>query len=190
MDIFSIILIAIGLAMDCFAVSISKGICAQKFYAGYTFRMALLFGLFQAVMPFIGFIAGSFFVEQIKAIDHWIALLLLGFIGVHTIIESLKKDDDEAEPCEPCKQFKWKTLLSLAVATSIDALATGVVFVPFSDVIYQAVIMIGCTSFLFSFAGMGIGVYFGKRFKFNVELLGGIILVCIGLKIWVEHVFF
>jgi putative Mn2+ efflux pump MntP len=189
MDIFSLLLIAIALAMDCFAVSISTGISVHKFYVGYTLRMAFLFGLFQALMPLGGYFAGYFFVEQIKAVDHWIALLLLGFLGGRMIIESLKKDDEE--PCEEGnKHFKWKTLLSLAVATSIDALATGLVFLPFPGMICRAILIIGCTSFLFSVVGMAIGTYFGKRFHFNVELLGGIILVAIGVKIWIEHTFF
>jgi putative Mn2+ efflux pump MntP len=190
LDIFSIILLAIGLAMDCFAVSISKGVCARRFYAGYTFWMAFLFGFFQAVMPLIGYFAGIFFVEQIKTVDHWIALVLLGFIGVRMIIESLKKDDEKCETGEARKHFNWKTLLSLAIATSIDALAIGVVFISFADVIWRAVIIIGFTSFLFSVIGMAIGTSFGKRFHFNAELIGGIILVGIGLKIWAEHIFF
>ncbi|GHT44447.1 putative manganese efflux pump MntP [Planctomycetales bacterium] len=176
--------------MDCFAVSISKGICVRRFYVGYTFWMAFLFGLFQAVMPLIGYFAGIFFVGQIKTVDHWIALGLLGFIGVRMITESLKKNDEECETREVRKHFNWKTLLPLAVATSIDALVVGVVFVSSADVIGLAVIIIGGTSFLFSCVGMAVGTYFGKRFHFNAELFGGVILVGIGLKIWAEHIFF
>lgn len=192
MDIFSIILLAIGLAMDCFAVSITKGICVKKFKFFYTLRMAILFGVFQALMPLIGFFIGSAFAEQIKYVDHWIALILLAFIGGRMIYQAVKGNDDEPENCSDTipVHFQWKVLLPLAIATSIDALATGVVLVPFPEVIFKAVLIIGGVSFLLSFVGMFIGVCCGKRFNFKVEILGGIILIAIGLKIWIEHMFF
>lgn len=188
MDVFSIVLIAVGLAMDCFAVSISKGICVRKFYFSYTFRMALLFGIFQGIMPLIGFCLSSFFAEQIKVVDHWIAFVLLGFIGVRMIIEAFKSDEDDCDITDSVKKhFKWKVLFSLAIATSIDALATGVVFAPFPEIIWMAIIIIAIASFLFSFAGVLIGIHFGKRFHFKVEVLGGLILIAIGCKILIEH---
>lgn len=192
MDILSIVLIAIGLAMDCFAVSISKGICTKKFYLSHTLRMALLFGLFQGLMPLIGYYVSSMFAEQIKRVDHWIAFILLGFIGIRMIIEAFKEGGNPS--CEESesvnKHFKWQGLFSLAIATSIDALATGVIFAPFPELIWIAVGIIALTSFIFSIAGVYIGVHFGKRFHFKVEAIGGVILMLIGLKILVEHLFF
>lgn len=191
MDIISLILISVGLAMDCLAVSISKGICVRKIYIGYTLRMAFLFGLFQALMPLIGFFVGKVFAEQIKSVDHWIALILLAFIGIRMIVEARGKSPYEID-CSGsvASHFKIKELLPLAVATSIDALATGVILISFPEFIWKAILVIGSTSFLFSFIGMFIGTYFGKRFHFKVEILGGVILIFIGLKIWVEHMFF
>lgn len=193
MDIFSIIFIAVGLAMDCFAVSISKGICTKKFFLSYAVRMAFLFGFFQAAMTAIGYGISSYFAEEIMSVDHWIAFVLLCFIGVKMIVESLeKKKEDEKKECKEdiSKHFKWKALISLSIATSIDALATGVVFAPYPQYIWLAVLLIGICSFVFSIVGVILGVYAGKRFKFNVEMAGGIILIAIGSKILIEHLFF
>lgn len=188
MDIFSIVFIAVGLAMDCFAVAISKGICARRYYWRYALRMGLLFGAFQALMPLIGFFISSSFAAQIRLIDHWIALILLAFLGVRMIIGAFEEDED----CQDSvvAHFKWRGLLTLAIATSIDALAAGVIFAPFPESIWMAVLIIGCASFLFSVAGMFIGAHFGNRFHFKVEVPGGIILIAIGIKIWIEHMFF
>ncbi len=191
MDIISIILIAIGLAMDCFAVSITQGIRSHTLCAGSNKRlknmgalwMALLFGLFQGGMPLIGFFAGVAFTEQIARFDHWIALVLLGLIGGKMIWESLHED----EKVEEHSDFSFRTLLLLAIATSIDALATGIIFVPTPDVLWLAVGVIALVSFGFAICGYWIGVVCGKRFHFNVELLGGIILIAIGAKIFIEH---
>ena len=190
MNILSIVFIAMGLAMDCFAISISKGICTGKFYFRYAFRIALLFGLFQGLMPLIGYFVANNFAEQITRFDHWIAFVLLGFIGTKMIVEAFKKKEECDEHESIKKHFQWKILLSLAVATSIDALATGIIFVPFPELIWVAVIIIAVASFIFSFAGVIIGVRFGKRFHLKVEALGGIILIIIGLKILIEHLFF
>ncbi len=186
MDILSIILIAIGLAMDCFAVSITKGITSGKSQWSKALLMALLFGLFQGGMPLIGFFAGVAFTDQIARFDHWIALLLLGFIGGKMIWESLHETEDE-DTCTKHCDFSLKTLVLLAIATSIDALATGIIFVPTPEIIWQAVSIIALVSFLFAGVGYTIGVFCGKRFHFNVELLGGLILIAIGLKIFIEH---
>ena len=186
MDILSIIIIGIGLAMDCFAVSISKGICVIKFPWGPTFRMAFLFGLFQGLMPLIGYVAGIAFARQITSIDHWVALILLSLIGGKMVIEGIKSHDPD---CSIEKNpFHWMTLLSLALATSIDALATGIVFVPYPHLIWIAIAIIGFISFCFTFIGVFIGVHFGKRFHIKVEIWGGIILIGIGLKILIEHI--
>jgi putative Mn2+ efflux pump MntP len=185
MDILSIIIIGIGLAMDCFAVSISKGVCLKKFKLKKAFRMAMLFGLFQGLMPLIGYFAGFSFAKQISDYDHWIAFILLGGIGLKMFIEGLKPIDPHCEiKTDP---FKWKLLFTLALATSIDALATGIVFVPYPTKIAFAVITIGFVSFLFSIIGVYLGVHFRQKIKINAELPGGIILIGIGLKILLEH---
>ena len=187
MDILSIVLIAVGLAMDCFAISISKGICTGKFYFRYAFRMAFLFGLFQGGMPIIGYFAANSFSEHINSIDHWIAFALLVFIGVKMIVDAFKKQEECTEHESLKKHFRWKTLLLLAVATSIDALATGIIFVSSPELIWTAAIIIALASFVFSFIGVVIGIRFGKRFHLKVEALGGGILIIIGLKILIEH---
>jgi putative Mn2+ efflux pump MntP len=184
MDILSIIIIGIGLAMDCLAVSISKGICAKKFFFWHTLRMAFLFGVFQAIMPLIGHAAGSSFAKQMQSFDHWLAFGLLAAIGGKMLYEGFQPHDPD---CVTPNPFKWASLLPLAFATSIDALATGIVFVPYRDIIWIAIAIIGLISFIFTFIGMYIGIHFGKRFHVKVEVIGGIILIGIGLKILIEH---
>ncbi len=185
MDFLSIIIIGIGLAMDCFAVSISKGMCLKKLKWKKVLRMAFLFGLFQALMPLIGYFGGMTFAKFISSFDHWIAFGLLGIIGGKMFIEGLKPIDPHCDITP--NPFKWKTLFTLAIATSIDAMATGIVFVPFPEKIWFAIFNIGIISFIFTIIGVHIGVHFKKRMKFNVEILGGIILIGIGLKILIEH---
>ncbi len=185
MDFLSIIIIGTGLAMDCFAVSIGKGMCLKKIKWKKAFRMAFLFGLFQAFMPMIGYFGGLTFAKFINAFDHWIAFILLGFIGIKMFIEGLKPIDPHCELTP--NPFKWKVLFTLAIATSIDALATGIVFVPFPDIIWIAISIIGFISFIFSVIGLYSGFRFKKKFKFNVEIIGGIILFGIGLKILIKH---
>ncbi len=194
MDIISIIVIAVGLAMDCFAVAVSKGICVARFNLGYTLKMALLFGLFQGGMPLIGYFAGISFAETITKIDHWAAFALLTFIGGKMIYEgATKKENIECEneviktDDRLKKMFGLGTLISLAVATSIDALVTGLIFVPFPNFILIAVTIIGLTSFLLTIIGSYIGVRFGRRFKLNANMGGGVILIAIGSKILIEH---
>ncbi|MCQ2334465.1 MAG: manganese efflux pump MntP family protein [Paludibacteraceae bacterium] len=191
MDLLSVILIGIGLAMDCFAVSTAKGIASKKSMWGWAAIMAVLFGLFQGGMPLIGFFAGSIFSDFFSRFSPWIALALLAYIGGKMIWESLHEDEqDEAENDSLVATFSVKELIILAIATSIDALATGVIFIPCPERIWLGVSIIALISFLASLVGYAIGIVFGKRFTFNVELLGGIILICIGLKIWAEGLFF
>lgn len=188
MNLSTIILIGIGLSMDCFAVSTSKGICAKKFKWKYALRMAFLFGFFQAAMPLISYFAGSGFASDIRIYDHWIAFILLALIGLKMFIEGFKHPIDP--DCRVVKHpFRWKALITLAFATSIDALATGVIFIPYPEYIWMAIGIIGIISFSFSFIGFGLGIKFRKRFKFNVEILGGLMLIGIGLKILLEHLF-
>ena len=188
MSLIEIILIAIGLAMDCFAVSIASSICYGKYNWPKIVRMALFFGLFQGGMPLIGWACGISFAEFIHSIDHWLALGILGFLGGKMIYESFKDDDEDDVVCEaksPYGSFRMVTIL--AVATSIDALATGLIFVPLGNLMFSASGIIAVVSFLFTIVGCVLGVAFGKRIKFNVEAIGGAILIAIGLKIFIEH---
>lgn len=189
MDILSITVIAVGLAMDCFAVSVSTGINTGRWRGG-ALLMALLFGLFQGGMPLVGFFAGIGFAGWISRYDHWIALVLLGFIGGKMIWEGLHTGSGSLEEAtgQDGNPFALPRLIVLSFATSIDALATGIIFVPTPSVIWLAVGIIALVSFLFSLGGYLTGVFFGKRFRLNMNLIGGLILLAIGIKIFVEHV--
>ncbi|MBQ0118196.1 MAG: manganese efflux pump [Bacteroidales bacterium] len=190
MNILTIILISVGLAMDCFAVSVAKGLAVDvhEVFAKrqHPWLMAVLFGLFQGLMPLMGYYAGTLFSNFFNQYSGIIALVLLGYIGGKMVWEGCHKT---ATLTDRPNDFSLKTLFVLAVATSIDALATGVIFIPVPHVLWLAIAIIALTSFLFSLMGYLIGVYVGQRFHFNVELLGGIILVTIGLKIFIEGVF-
>lgn len=183
MSFIEILLLGIGLAMDCFAVSLSKGIAARKFYPA-SLVMALFFGVFQAGMPLIGYLAGEYFSTFVQKFAPWIALLLLAFIGGKMIKEHFSEDGESASA-----DYRFLTIIIMSVATSIDALATGLIFVGQPGVIWLAVSVIGVCSVLFSLLGTLLGVFVGARFKFPAELVGGIILIGIGLKIWVEALF-
>lgn len=184
MDILTIILLAVALAMDCFAVSITNGIALRQFHFVPIMKMAFLFGLFQAAMPFLGWLAGVGFKDYIETFDHWIALGVLVFLGAKMIYESLsEKEDEDSQPA-----LNWKRLVFLAVATSIDALATGLVFI--TETVSRflfALLMIGLFSFGFSLLGNAIGVFVGKHLPVNMELVGGLVLIGIGVKIFCEH---
>lgn len=190
MGFVELFILAIGVSMDAFAVSICKGLSVKKLRPKHCLICGLYFGIFQAVMPLIGWFLGMQFQSLITSVDHWIAFVLLGVIGFNMIREALGKDDEE-ETCEcQAEAFDFKTMLPLAVATSIDALAIGVTLA-FLDVnIVPAVSFIGITTFVCSSIGVKIGNVFGVRFKSKAELLGGVVLVAIGLKILIEHLFF
>lgn len=188
MNQLDIWMLAIALAMDCFTVSIVSGVIVRRWLWGMILRIAFLFGLFQAMMPLIGWMATSHFSEQLEFIDHWIAFGLLAFIGGKMIRESFGPEEEQ--------QFNPKNLhtqLLLAVATSIDALAIGISFActdyrEFSQIAYP-LFVIGLVSFMFSLFGYKLGVRFGKSIarKLKPELLGGIILIVIGIKILITH---
>lgn len=185
MDILSIILIAIGLAMDCFAVSIAQGLdidIRDTKQQPQVLLMATLFGLFQGGMPLIGYYAGTLFADFFSRYAPWIALTLLAFIGGKMVYESLTEKEEQDQHANWALLF----LLTMAVATSIDALATGVIFIPVPEQLWFGVGIIALMSFLFSLLGCFIGSTFGKRFRLNVGLIGGLILIGIGLKIWIE----
>jgi putative Mn2+ efflux pump MntP len=187
MSIFTIILLAIGLAMDCFAVSVCKGLTSPHGYVPRYVKpmlMALLFGVFHAGMPLIGYFTGSFFASFFERFAPWIALALLGFIGGKMIYDSLHDADDEAHLAD----FSFWGLLSLAFATSMDTLATGVIFIPHPEVLWLAVGVIAATCFVFSMTGFVLGHIVGARLRVNVNILGGVILILIGVKIFLEGV--
>ena len=184
MGIIELILIAIGLSMDAFAVAICAGLTLQKVNAKNAVIIGLYFGGFQAGMPIIGYLAGTQFADRITAIDHWIAFVLLAFIGGKMIRDSLKKDDgDEGGIKAP----SVRTMVPLALATSIDALAVGVSFAFLAVNIAAAATAIGVTTLAFSCGGVFIGKAAGLKFKNKAELIGGLILVAIGFKILLEH---
>ena len=187
MDFITILFIGIGLAMDASAVSLAKGMGLDKDQVKkYAFILALAFGLFQALMPAIGYFAGSHFAEYIQSIDHWIAFILLSFIGINMIHEGKEEKEDN----EKSTSLAFKDVLILAIATSIDALAVGVSFAFLKVNLLEAVLTIGCTTFILSFFCVLFGKKLGSLFEKYAEFLGGGILILLGLKILIEHLFF
>ena len=185
MSTLEIWLLAISLAMDCFSVSITSGIILRQIYWRTFLTIAFFFGLFQAMMPLFGWFGASRFYHLIHEFDHWIAFGLLFVLGIRMIHESL--DKDEEHHFEPTRM---PVILTLAVATSIDALAVGVTFAFLDVAIVPAVSFIGVTTFLCSAVGVKIGNVFGTKFKSKAELFGGVVLIGMGLKILIEHLFF
>ncbi len=182
MSMLTLLITAVGLSMDAFAVSVCKGLAMRKPDIRKTLIIGLWFGGFQAFMPTIGFVLGSQFKEYVTAIDHWIAFVLLVLIGANMIKEALSKEDDEAND-----SVDFKTMFLLAVATSIDALAVGVTYAFLKVAILPAVSFIGIITFAFSVVGVRAGNIFGTRYKSRAELTGGIILILMGVKILLEH---
>ena len=183
MSLAELFVIALGLSMDAFAVAICKGLSMQRMSWKNAALAGLYFGGFQAGMPLIGYFLGTSFRDAITSIDHWIAFVLLGLIGANMVKEALAKEEEE----EKKDSFDVKTMVPLAVATSIDALAIGVTFAFLNVDIVPAVSFIGVTTFVFGIAGVKIGNVFGLRFKAKAELAGGIILILMGCKILLEH---
>ena len=185
MGYWEILLTGVALAMDAFAVSICKGIKMPKLRKLHIVIIALFFGGFQMLMPLVGWLLGSQFVQYISKFDHWIAFALLAFIGVKMAIESFKHDDDEC--CKGDGRLNIKELFVLAIATSIDALAVGITFALYPDInILPSISIIGAVTFVICSCGVVIGHKFGAKFKSKAELLGGIVLVLIGLKLLIE----
>ena len=184
MNLIELVLIAVGLSMDAFSVSICKGLTTKRF----SWRMALIcglwFGLFQALMPIIGYFLGAQFQEMIEAYDHWIAFGLLFLIGANMIREAVWGEKEEGENNG---SLDFKTMFLLAIATSIDALAVGVSFACIQVKLWSSVLIIGLTTFLFSVLGVKIGNVFGSKYEKSAGIVGGIILILIGLKILLEH---
>mgnify|MGYP002599648907 FL=1 len=182
MDLLTLLTLAVGLAMDAFAVSICKGLTMREKVLKKGIIVGLWFGGFQALMPTIGFFLGTQFKDQITSIDHWIAFVLLGLIGINMVKEALSNDEEQADD-----SIAVKEMFMLAVATSIDALAVGITFAFLNVHIVSAASMIGVCTFLISFAGVKIGNIFGTKYKSKAELAGGIILILLGFKILFEH---
>ena len=179
-------LTGVGLAMDAFAVSICKGLGMSKVNKKQAVIIGIFFGGFQALMPTVGWLLGTGFEQYITSIDHWIAFGLLAYIGIKMIIEALKPEKDE-ENIEKDAPLNIKEMFTLAIATSIDALAVGISFSFLSYPIIPAAVIIGITTFVISIIGVYIGNFFGTRYKKKAEIAGGIILFLIGLKILLEH---
>ena len=183
MDWLNVILMGVGLAMDCCAVSTVQGLTQGRWHPR-ALLMAGIFGLFHMGMPIIGYYAGNLFLDFMSRYAHWIALALLGFLGAKMIWESYHEDHEN----EKCANWHVTNLLLLAVATSVDVLATGLLFVPYPEWLYPSVVTIGGITALFSLGGYLLGVYVGKL-KLNMELVGGLVLIGLGIKIWAEGFF-
>lgn len=184
MGVVEIIILAIGLSMDAFAVSVCKGLALRRVTLRHAAVVGAWFGGFQALMPLIGYYLGIQFKDYIVSVDHWIAFVLLTLIGLNMVKESFSKKEEKESA-----SLAFRTMIVLAVATSIDALAIGVTFAFLDDSanIYFAVCSIGVITFLLSAAGVKIGNIFGVRYKAKAELAGGIILILLGFKILLEH---
>jgi len=185
MGLLEIILIAIGLSMDAFAVSITLGLSVKKPKIKEVLIPGIYFGFFQALMPLIGYFSGISFSEKIQNFDHWIAFVLLGFIGGKMIVESFSKEKKKINE----NLFLFTKMLLLAIATSIDALAVGVTFSFFDVNIFKSILIIGLITFCISIGGVKIGNLFGAKFKSKAEFFGGTVLILLGLKILIEHLF-
>ena len=182
MTFLELLVIAVGLSMDAFAVSIAKGLAVREVRLRHLVVTGAWFGGFQALMPVVGYMLGASFSTFVANVDHWIAFVLLGVIGSNMIRGSFC-GDDEAHDAD----FSARKMFPLAVATSIDALAVGVSFAFLGVSLWSAAIVIGITTYLFSVAGVRIGHRFGSRYQSKAEFLGGVVLVLMGLKILVEH---
>jgi putative Mn2+ efflux pump MntP len=183
MTLLEIIIIAFGLSMDAFAVSITLGLSVEKPKIKEMLLPGLYFGFFQAFMPVIGYFSSIYFADKIKEFDHWIAFILLGIIGGKMIKDSFSKEEEKVNQ----NAFQFIKMIVLAVATSIDALVIGITFAVFKVNILLAVIITGSITFFVSIVGVKLGNIFGLRFKTKAEFIGGAVLILLGIKILIEH---
>lgn len=183
MDTLTLITCAIGLAMDAFAVSICKGLAMKKSNFKHQIIIGAWFGGFQGFMPLLGYFLGVNFRNYIVQIDHWIAFILLCFIGINMIKEAFEKDCDDCENAA----IDAKSMFPLAIATSIDALAVGITFAFLEVNILEAVLLIGIITCILSMIGVKVGNIFGKKYKSKAEIVGGLVLILLGIKILLEH---
>lgn len=186
MHIFEFVMIGIGLAMDAFAVSICKGLAMNQINKKHCFIIALYFGGFQALMPFVGWILGKQFETYIISFDHWIAFALLVFLGIKAIVDAIKEKPEEVE-VQQDSRIDHKEMFLLSIATSIDALAVGVTFAFLQVNILSAITTIGLVTFAICIFGVFVGNIFGNRFEKKASIIGGLILIVIGVKILIEH---
>lgn len=183
MQPYELVVTAVVLSMDAFAVAVCKGLSTQKLQRRHYVIIGAWFGGFQALMPLIGYLVGKSFSKYINSFDHWIAFVLLALIGGSMIREGISKKEEKADD-----SFSFKTMLVLAVATSIDALAVGVVFALLPEVnITAAISLIGVITFILSAVGLKIGNIFGLKYKSKAEIVGGAVLILLGLKLLLEH---
>ena len=188
MGIGELFLLAMGLSMDAFAVSVCKGLAMKKATLKAEATCGLWFGGFQALMPTIGFFLGALFADAIEAFDHWVAFALLAIIGINMLKEALEKKDESGDNLEKDADLSVKTMFLMAVATSIDALAVGISLAMVGSVnIWLAAAFIGICTCLLSALGVKIGNVFGSRYEKKAELAGGVILILLGVKILLEH---
>ena len=183
MTFLELFIIAVGLSMDAFAVSVAKGLSVERLRPRNMLSVALWFGGFQGLMPIIGFYLGVSFASFVEHVDHWIAFVLLGLIGIKMIMEAFSKKEKNVSP-----DFSFRTMLVMAIATSIDALAVGISFSYLNENIWMAALLIAVTTAIFSAIGIRVGNIFGSRFKSFAEFTGGLILLVMGIKILVEHI--
>lgn len=185
MGVGELLLLALGLSMDAFAVSVCKGLGMQRATVKAELTCGLWFGSFQALMPVIGFFLGTMFAEAIQSVDHWVAFALLALIGANMLKEAFSKEPDS---CQDCGDMSVKTMFVMAVATSIDALAVGISLAMAGDVnILMAAVLIGVCTCVLSAVGVKIGNVFGSRYETGAQIAGGVILILLGLKILAEH---
>ena len=182
MSLWELFVIAVGLSMDAFAVSVCKGLSVQKVSLRHAGCAGLWFGGFQALMPLLGWLLGIRFQAAIERFDHWIAFVLLAFLGINMLREARSCEEE----CVDCS-FAWRAMLPMALATSIDALAVGVTFAFLQVDILPAVAFIGVTTFLLSALGVRLGAVFGERYQKVAQIFGGVILILMGVKILLEH---
>ena len=188
MSFFELFLLAVGLSMDAFAVSICKGLAMKKADVKGMATCGAWFGGFQGLMPLIGFFLGTLFASAIVAIDHWVAFGLLGIIGFNMLKEAFEKEEEGCDCENNDADLSVKTMFVMAVATSIDALAVGISLAMAGNVnIWIAITLIGITTFVLSAIGVKVGSIFGGKFEKKAQLAGGIILICLGVKILFEH---
>jgi putative Mn2+ efflux pump MntP len=187
MDFLTLVLIALGLSADAFAVSVTNGMCSSHITKKNAFYTALTFGLFQAAMPVLGFFLGCTFSEFISRFQHWVALFLLGFIGINMIAEAIKERRNPEDACTVKNVFTVKNLILQGIATSIDALAVGVGFAVMDINIFWAALLIGVITFFCCTVGVFIGRKFGALLGLRARFIGGILLLIIGIRIFIEH---
>lgn len=187
MGTLELLIISLGLSADAFAVAVTNGLCNKEMKSRWTFFIALTFGVYQGAMPCLGYALGQTFTKHITAYDHYVALILLGIIGGKMVYEAIKEMGDD---CCQVKKLSFGILMVQGVATSIDALAVGVSFSAMNVKIVSACLFIASITFICSFLGVIIGKRFGSVFNKKAQLIGGILLILIGLKTYIEHMFF